>query len=311
MPLALALWAAAGGACEREARPDPPAEPIVSSRPPLTRVPRQRAAAVTIRFANADVEPGADDLGYDHLRVAAVFADATREDAALLGDLVGQNPRTRDVPVTDQCVRQPGPRHLAQERGSTPSGYVQLLDIGNLRLRAGAEAVALKVQMVPSLFSAVRGVRYDGDVDHARHLLAAGHLVLDATGGDGVAAFEASIEVPRPVRITHVGSTPVRRGRAELTDPETDVSIRWGSVDHAASLELEVGAEASGGQDWVRCRLTDDGAFTIPGGLLERLPPRTAEQPWLLALYRWRAASIPGFAGEPLRLELVDTIRVH
>ena len=306
-----ALVAASGAGCERSGPPERSATPASAHTPAAARTPRQRAAAATIRFANADVEPGADELGYDHLRVAAVFADATREDANLLGDLVGQNPRVREVPGLDQCVRQPSPRHLAQQRGSTPRGYVQLLDVGNIRLRAGTEDIAVKVQMVPSLFSAVRGVRYDVDIDHARHLLAAGRLRLEATGGDGVAPFEAIVDVPRPVRITHVGAAPVRRGRAKLLESDIDLPVRWGSVDHTAALELEVGAEAAGGQDWVRCRLTDDGAFTIPAVLLESLPQRTAEQPWLLALYRSRSATIPGFAGEPLRLELVDTVRVR
>ena len=87
--------------------------------------------------------------------------------------------------------------------------------------------------------------------------------------------------------------------------------MRWGSVDGTASLAVVVGAESGKGLDWVRCRLQDDGAFTVPSEVLKGLPARSARRPWLISLIRSTSAEIPGFPGKSLRLELVDSVRAR
>ncbi len=310
MLLRAALLACLGlMACRREpppdeALPDPPGHMDDS---PL----RTRAAAVTIRFSAGGLEPGSTRLGADRLQVSAVFADIDRRDLPVLADLVGQ-PTVPQVPSLDSCVRQaeawqrPGARPVAE-----PQAWVQLLDVGNVSLHAASAQLGLRVQMVPSLLHAIRGVRYDGDQDMGRAWLASGVLRLVATGGDGVAAFDAKIAPPRPVRLTWLGSQSVRTGRVQGPDNHQDFVIRWGSVDGGADLEVQLGAEDPGGLGWVRCRLRDDGEFTIPAALIHLLPPRTPERPWLLVLVRSRLAAVPGFDGTPLRLELTDSAYVQ
>jgi hypothetical protein len=217
-----------------------------------------------------------------------------------------------EVPSLDSCVRQaeawqrPGTRPVAE-----PRAWLQLLDVGNVSLHAGPLRLGLRVQMVPSLLHAIRGVRYDGDQDQSRPWLATGALRLVATGGDGVAPFEAKVEVPRPVRLTWVGSQPVRAGRVQAPEEHQEFVLRWGSVDGAADLEVQIGSEDPGGLGWVRCRLRDDGEFTVPSALVHLLPPRMQERPWLVVLVRSRRAAIPGFEGTPLRLELTDSAYVQ
>ena len=331
-----------------------------------------RSAAVTIRFAGGRLEPGSDALGADRLQVAAVFGDVDRRDEAFLADLAGPSSRfptsaagptglpiapsapvlapvavqpdaapakgaRNNAAALDQCVRQPDPlRRMGGQPVRPPRAWMQLLDVGNVTLRAGDSRLPLRVQMVPSLFDATRGVRYDADQDMGRAWLAAGTLQLQATGGDGVAAFEARIAVPRPIRLTHVGGQPVRGGRVagppvdtqppdpkpldpKRADPKaadqkhaepTDLVLRWGSVDGSAAVELQVGAQAAEGFGWLRCRLHDDGEFALPAALVATLPERTPDRPWLLVLVRSREAAIPGFDGTPLRLELTDSVHI-
>ena len=323
----LGLLAAVAGCRER---PRPPTEaarraPRYRSR---ARSPRAHAAAVTVRFSNSGVEPGSTRLGYDRLRVSAIFADADRRDSHLLGDLVGRALRGSRVQGEDSCVRTPGPWLGRTARpGPAPRAWLQLLDVGNLTLEGGTRRLPLRISLVPSLFSAVRGVRYDGDIDHSRPWLATDKLRLTATGGDGVAPFTAEVKVPRPVRLTHVGGRRVRAGMVKVTVPTVvgsaadsvnnkkpkvgNLDIRWGSVDGEADLEVLVGSEQGEGIDWLRCRLRDDGEFTVPAVLLETLPKRSDRQPWLVVLVRSRAAKVPGFPGDPLLLELVDSVRVR
>ncbi len=289
---------------------EPTLNPPLQSRTVRRDRHRARAAALTIRFSNSGIEPGSSALGHDRLQVAAVFADADRRDVHLVGDLVGLTSRRPQVQLEDTCVRQQGPfEPRAVRRHVVPHAWLQLLDVGNMSLTSGANTLPLRITMVPSLFSAIRGVRYDGDVDHARHLLAAGKLSLHATGGDGIAAFSATVDVPRPVRLTHVGSHPVRSGRARLPAEHGDLLLRWGSVDGTARMEVVIGAERGEGLDWLHCRLTDDGMFTVPVEALLALPKRSEKQPWLISLVRSRLAHVPGFPGQPLRLQLVDAVR--
>jgi hypothetical protein len=310
------LWTVAfvvaGASCSRD--PMPSKVPVAAGARPATDsdAQRTRQAAVTIRFTSGQLEPGSVALGADRLQVAAVFADIDRRDVAFLGDLVGQSLEAPVVPALDSCVRQAGLLHQFDGRpGTPPHAWAQLLDVGNVALRTRETELPLRVQMVPSLFASVRGVRYDADLDMGRPWLAMGELSLSATGGDGIAPFQATVTVPRPVRLTHVGNAPVRGGRVTVPLGGEELLLRWGSVDGSAELEVQLGAEVPGGLGWLRCRLQDDGAFTVPADLVASLPPRGPEKPWLVMVIRSREATVPGFGGTPLRLELTDRAYVY
>ena len=294
------------------------AEPVVKR--PVASDPgsqqRQRAAAVIVRFDNgrsaAHQEAGGGEAAEDRLQVAAVFADIDKRDTALLSTLTGQTTGGAEIPGIDTCMRQP---EAARATGlSSPTdlrGWAQLLDVGNLELRAGVNRLPLRVQLLPAVVEAARGVRYDFAQDRARSLLSFSPMQLVATGGDGVSAFEATIAVPRPVRITHVGAVVVRQGSAQGVAVDEDLRLRWGSVDGSADLEVRVGSEEPGSLGWVRCRLHDDGEFAVPASLTADLPVRGPRRPWLVVLVRRRSAAIPGFPGQPLRLELADSVHVY
>jgi hypothetical protein len=242
-----------------------------------------------------------------------VFADADPRDLPLLADLGGQTP-PGPLTMLDTCVAEAG----QQTPMPAPHAWLQLLDVGNVALQVAQETLPLRVQMVPSLHEAARGVRYDGDRGNSRHWLAAGALRLTGTGGDGVDAFAAEIDVPRPVRLTHVGAQPVRAGKVQGPGADADLTLRWGSVDASADLELQLGAAGSAIDPTgtprpgrLRCRLRDDGEFTVPQTLRQTLPLRSPERPWLALLVRSRDATVPGFVGRPLRLELTDAAHVY
>ena len=293
-------------------KPPPPVVPrVVPSRPQEpTDAKRMRAAAVTIQFANGSRSPQEAPAGQDHLQVAGVFGDIQRDDVGVLADLVGR--ASAGVLELETCVRQADPAHSPGPRpGVPPNGYMQLLDVGNLTLRAGSQSLPLRVRMVPDLFEAARGVRYDLDRDVSRTWLAAGALHLAGTGGDGVPAFDVAIDMPRPLRVTWVAGQPVHAADVTLTRDVAELSLRWGSVDGRGEVDLLVGADVSAGLGWLHCRVKDDGEFTVPSELVQLLPTRTAERPWLLRLLRAREVPFPGLEALPLRLELSDAVSLH
>ncbi|MEY3012068.1 MAG: hypothetical protein RIT45_803 [Pseudomonadota bacterium] len=317
MPKAPGRWRVAAGllllllGCADERTP---AGPGVGNgdrtlRTPSRRRSRSRVAAVSIRFWNRALEPGADGAGFDQLRVAAVFADADPRDVHLVGALVGASEPGRTLPTRDSCVLEPRP---GGHPSVAPVAWMQLLDVGDLALLSDRGRLPVDVSLVPSLFSGVRGVRYDAERDQSRGMLAAGRLRLQGSGGDGVGGFEASVPVPRPLRFTRVAGLPVRSGRVRVSAPIDDLELRWGSsVGGEDTVELQVGVEGERGLRWLRCRLHDDGAFTVPARLLEPLRDEDPARPWLLVIGRHVDAEIPGFPGPSLRLELLDAVRLQ
>lgn len=261
-----------------------------------------------IRFWNRAIEPGSSGGAFDQVRAAAVFADADPRDVQLVGALVGGSEPSRALPGEDTCVLEPRP---AGTPSVAPAAWMQLLDVGDLRLQAGREQLPLEVSLVPSLFSGVRGVRYDGERDQSRSMLAHGTLQLRGSGGDGVPPLDASVTVPRPLRLTRVAGIPVRAGRVRTQAAVDDLELRWGSVDGGGTVDLQVGVEGERGLRWLRCRLKDDGAHTLPRRLLEPLRDGGPPRPWLLLVSRSAEAPIEGFPGLPLRIELLDAVRME
>ena len=273
---------------------------------------RSRKAAIRIRFDNGRFEVGGATVRDDRLAISAVFSDIDRRDEELLDGLVGEStPVAHDIDM-ESCVRQSaaGPA-ITPPALTRPHAWVQLLDVGNLALTAGTEKLPLRVQLVPAVVEATRGVRYDASVDQGRRFLAAGQLELRGTGGDGVPAFTAQIAVPRPVRITHIGAVSPQGGQARGLGRDEPLRLRWGSVDGAAELEVRVGTEEPGELGWLRCRLRDDGEFTVPSALTDQLPQRADHRPWVVLLVRQRTVALAGFANSWMLLQLVDGVHVY
>lgn len=247
----------------------------------------------------------------DRLTVSAVFGDADPHDVAVVQALVGQSGAGDPPLAPDTCAQlQSVGQGLNPGGVARPRSWVQLLDAGNLELRAAALRLPLRVQLVPAVIDATRGVRYSAAVDHGRNYLAAGMLSIAATGGDGIAPFTAVVAVPRPVRISYIGDTQVHSGTVQSVAPDEPLRLRWGSVDGSAELELRIGSEAPGQMGWIHCILRDDGEFVVPKLLSDTLPQRQAHRPWSVVLVRRTVASIPGFGGTPLVLELADGVHV-
>ncbi|MSQ84982.1 MAG: hypothetical protein EXR77_19265 [Myxococcales bacterium] len=298
--------AAAASGCDRAEPADVAA--TVATEP--AGAPRLRVATVVIRFDNGRPDFGSAPTD-DRLRTVAVFADVDPADRAVVDALAGQPPVMDSAIAVDTCARQ---AHALPPAAASPmvrpASWIQLLDVGNLELRAGNLMLPLQIHLLPSVIDATRGVRYDAAVEHGRSFLAAGALIVNSTGGDGVAPFSARVQVPRPVRITFVGEQPTSAGVVQGLSADSELRVRWGSVDGTADLELVAGAEQEGQAAWLRCRLRDDGDFSVPAALVAELPARSPKRPWTVMLVRRTRGAVAGFSDQALVLELADSVHV-
>ncbi len=272
---------------------------------------RTKMASIVVRFDNGRPEFGKAESSEDRLRAVAVFADADPRDRPIVQALVGGRTASDAAPQLDACVRQGSAGATREPTSDTrPASWIQLMDVGNLELRAGSLGLPLQIRLLPAVIDATRGVRYEAVVDRGRGFLAAGTLRLSGTGGDGIAAFTAELPVPRPLRISFVGDASPQTGLVRGLPPG-ELRVRWGSADGRADLELLAGSETSDEPVWLRCRPRDDGEFTLPPDLVAQLPPRSAARPWTLMVVRRSRAPVPGFVEGGLVLEVADAVHVE
>jgi len=146
-----------------------------------------------------------------------------------------------------------------------PTAEVALLDAGNLDLRGPIDRTTITPRHYPELVPFVSGVVYGGD-DLSPVALGLGQpYAVSGDGGNEVGPFNATVVAPRSfpsltVDVLHRGS---------------DLDVRW-STDLLAGAEplvLEARWTSRTGTRIVRCRVRDDGAFSIPHDAFADLPP--------------------------------------
>jgi hypothetical protein len=91
---------------------------------------------------------------------------------------------------------------------------------------------------------------------------------VSGQGGEEVGPFEASLIAPRSFPSLMV--EPLRRGPAGVSD----LDLRWSAADEVSeALLVELKWSSRAGSRAVRCRVRDDGEFTVPREVFDSLPP--------------------------------------
>lgn len=161
-----------------------------------------------------------------------------------------------------------------EEAGGAPA--IELLDAGDLELRAGPETVAVPSQYFPDVVSSIAGVTYEATIRSRRALPTESgqpqRATISAAGSVDVGAFDVSVPVPGRLRVVEVGGRAVRHGvvLAELTG---DLGLTWEPPSGDSDLlVVELARQGFGSVSTVRCLATDSGSFVVPGDMLARLP---------------------------------------
>jgi len=150
----------------------------------------------------------------------------------------------------------------------TPTAEVALLDAGNLDLRGPIDRASITPRHYPELVPFVSGVVYGGDEMSPIALGLGQPYSISGEGGNEVGPFSATVIAPRSFPALNVDM--LHRG--------SDLEVRW-STESAPTTEplvLEARWTSRAGTKTVRCRVRDDGAFSIPHDAFVDLPATTA-----------------------------------
>ncbi|HEY2746876.1 MAG TPA: hypothetical protein VGL86_19770 [Polyangia bacterium] len=149
-----------------------------------------------------------------------------------------------------------------------PTAEVALLDAGNLDVRGPIDRTSITPRHYPELVPFVSGVIYGGDELSPIALGLGQPYAVSGDGGNEVGPFNATVVAPHSFPSLTVD--PLHRG--------SDLDVRW-STDPTATVEplmLEARWTSRAGTRMVRCRVRDDGSFSIPHDAFADLPPTVA-----------------------------------
>ena len=162
---------------------------------------------------------------------------------------------------------------------------LQLLDLGPLTVGFGDQLAQLQSRRLPDLFQNISGVVYGNeegfDVDSVDIPFAEGaDYSFAAPGGDGAGAFDASVQAPMVPQIQAIGGEILAENaqrQAELDSGE-DLTIGWSRSDATEhGLYLDVVGSPSLDMARLRCRVEDDGSFTVPGAIIDQLRAESSD----------------------------------
>ena len=169
----------------------------------------------------------------------------------------------------DTCKVSDGTADLDEALGTDGTvrnavAEVTLLDAGRIEVRGPADRAQLRIAHYPELVPFVSGVVYGGDDTHPVALGLGQPYQVAGEGGEEVGPFVATVTAPRAFPSLQL--EPLHRGN--------DLDVRWSPGEASEALLLDVKWSArSASTRSVRCRVRDDGEFTILRDAFDALPP--------------------------------------
>jgi hypothetical protein len=187
--------------------------------------------------------------------------------------------------------------------GVALTAEVALLDAGNLELRgplSNHDSAVIAPRHYPELVPFVSGVVYGGDELSPVALGLGQPYSVSGDGGNEVGPFNASVVAPRSFPALSV----------DLLHRGSDLDVRWSteSTPTVEPLVLEARWSSRTGTHTVRCRVRDDGAFSIPHDAFADLPATAALSTATVTATRLARAPFfaPGAGRGELTLALKD-----
>jgi len=197
-----------------------------------------------------------------HLGAQGHFARFRAGEVDRAATLLGLD-RADAIPL-DGCQLVDVGEELDRAFSGGASADVELLDAGRIQVKGPVDAMQLQRRRYPELTPEVAGVVY-GAAERATLSLEPGAMYeVTGDGGEEVGPFSAMVVAPRA--FPSLAQPMYRRGG--------DLELRWADAgDPSDPLLISVMWTARSGARELRCRVRDDGAFTVPGRLLASLPP--------------------------------------
>jgi hypothetical protein len=249
--------------------------------------------------------------GATQTNVSAKFMRlSTPVDADLAERVVGSK---LDVPAPGSC------RPVTFGTASTVNGEasarnvlgsIELIDVGDVTLRAGAALMPLSVRAFPDVGDLVSGMFYTSR-DAASDLPAGATYTLEGTGSGLVDRFTIDAEAPSALEDVRVSGAALADGIA--LDEGAPVTVVWresgGPLDASSPASrgdlVLIDVSASSGAS-IRCSFRDSGKAVLPGWILRSTTLGALPATATVAVHRVRerAFASPGIDTGEVRFDL-------
>jgi hypothetical protein len=218
-------------------------------------------------------------------------------DPALAERVVGSR---LDLPAVGACRPMAGPEYggaaaapfpRAGQAADRAQGSIELIDVGDITLRAGADAMPLAARAFPDVGELVSGVFYTSR-DTARELPSGATYTVEGTGSAFVDRF--SVEADAPPALADVRVDDAALGEGVTLGEDTAATLRWRAPEGREAARrgdivfVDVSAQ-SGAQ--VRCVFQDDGRGVLPAWVLRPATLGSLPATVTLAVHRVRERS--------------------
>jgi len=311
-------------------------EPVRKREDPMmqliARINSPVAAAVLLLFAAAcSGEQGIDaegseagearlglvSVGYQHdwmesqdtalLTATAQFVRYSAGDHDQVARLLALplDPRT-DLPQRDRCQLYDLSIQLGAESQETEEpGYIELLEAGDLKVETEGSSVTLYPSHFPGLLPFISGVTY-GEA-RAAQVGRAHQVRASSGGGESVGPFSAQLPSPAlPRLISIAGNLP---GTSLTVEKTRGVEVQWeASASSPDAVTYIAIRHTRGKRDLaLRCRVQDDGTFTLPAAMIADISGRVEIE---MARLRQTPFSALGLERGELRVTVRDTATI-
>jgi hypothetical protein len=218
-----------------------------------------------------------------------------------------------DLPALGVCrvEAQPSQDLLPSAASRSARGTIELIDVGDLTLRARdaneaqtaqaapATRMSLAVRAFPEVGDLVSGMFYTSP-DTSSDLPAGAIYTLEGSGAGLVDHFAIDVDAPAALDDVRVGGVALADGVA--IDEAGPLALRWRAADGPRVAGDMIYVDVSGvGGATTRCSFEDDGAATLPAWVVARAPANG-----LMTVHRLRerAFASPGIDAGEVRFDL-------
>lgn len=208
-----------------------------------------------------------------------------------------------DLPAIGSCRLQAPTEAKVDRRTRSALGTIELIDVGDVSLRAGSSAMSLAVRAFPDVGELVSGMFYTSP-DTTRALPAGTLYTLEGTGSGAIDRFTIEADAPPAPEQVRVAGTPLTESIS--LDPDAPATVEWtaGVATPRKDLVLVDLSVPSGAA--IRCAFNDEGSATLPSWVLKskELGPLPATATLAVHRIRQRSFTGPGLDTGEMRFDL-------
>jgi hypothetical protein len=207
-----------------------------------------------------------------------------------------------DLPAAGSCRSTASGTVDGKARVRNALGTIELIDVGDVSLRAGAASMPLAVRAFPDVGDLVSGMFYTSQ-DVASDLPAGATYTLEGTGSGLIDRFSVDADAPPALEDVRIGDVALSDGVP--LDEGAPITVRWRQAKTAPSDLVLIDVSASSGAS-IRCAFHDEGRAVVPGWILRTSMLGALPATATLAVHRVRerAFASPGIDAGEVRFDL-------